>query len=94
MRSMRRRPTPAPSEVIPESRSVGEGPNPIERPGSDYVTPITRRDRAQREHGNSAERHTEQQRIAREEAHYRHGFPVAGHGEPEPVNRPRIRQRP
>jgi hypothetical protein len=58
-----------------------------------YVSPLARRERSQKETGNPAERQTEQQRIAREESLYRHGFPVAGHGEPEPVNQPRVRQR-
>jgi hypothetical protein len=60
----------------------------------DYVSPLARQEQNQKAQGNPAERATAHQRIEREEAHYRRGFPVAGHGEPEPVNQPRIRRRP
>jgi hypothetical protein len=60
----------------------------------DYVSPIARRELAQKQQGNPAERQTEQRRIAREDSHYRQGFPVAGHGGPEQVNNPKPRQRP
>jgi hypothetical protein len=60
----------------------------------DYIAPLAREERSQRQTGNPAERHKEQQRIARDDAHYRQGFPVAGHGEQEPVNNPKPRQRP
>jgi hypothetical protein len=46
----------------------------------DYVSPLARQERSQKERGNPAERQTAQQRIAREDAYYRQGFPVAGHG--------------
>jgi hypothetical protein len=51
------------------------------------------RERAAKQHGNPKERQAEQERIARDEARHRQGFPVAGHGEPEPKNNPRIRHR-
>ena len=59
----------------------------------EYVPPIAREEHRQKQAGNPSERETAHQRIEREAAHYRHGFPVAGHGEPEPVNQPRVRQR-
>jgi hypothetical protein len=93
MRAMRRRSTP-PAEATPEARGIGEGPNPVEQTGSDYVSPAARRERAQKQQGNPKDRQAEQERIARDDNRYRQGFPVAGHGEPEPVNRPHMRQRP
>ena len=59
----------------------------------DYVSPVARQEQNQKQAGNPAERQVEQRRISREEAHYRQGFPVAGHGGPEPINQPRIRHR-
>jgi hypothetical protein len=60
----------------------------------DYISPIGKRERIQKETGNPAERRTKADRINREDAHYRGGFPVAGHGEPEPANDPAPRRRP
>jgi len=59
----------------------------------DYVSPVAREEHRQKQAGNPSERETARERIEREAAHYRRGFPVAGHGEPEPVNQPRPRQR-
>jgi hypothetical protein len=58
-----------------------------------YVSPVAREEHRQKQAGNPAEREIAAQSIEREAAHYRQGFPVAGHGEPEPVNQPRPRQR-
>jgi hypothetical protein len=78
--------------------SPADRPADIQRPLWDpnYITPIARRERSQKETGNPAERQTGQHRIDREESYYRRGFPVAGHGEPQSLNDPsggRRRQR-
>ena len=58
-----------------------------------YISPGARQERARKAEGNPAERQIERETISRTEAHFRAGFPVAGHGEPEPVNNPKLRQR-
>jgi hypothetical protein len=63
--------------------SRGEGNH-----GPDYISPIGRQEIAQRESTNPAERQKEQERIIRDETRYQAGFPVAGHGEPQPENDP------
>ena len=59
----------------------------------DYVSPVAREEHRQKQAGNPADREAAAHSIERAAAHYRQGFPVAGHGEPEPVNQPRQRQR-
>jgi hypothetical protein len=59
----------------------------------EYVSPAAREEHRQKQAGNPAGRETEAQSIERAAAHYRQGFPVAGHGEPESLNQPRQRQR-
>ena len=76
--------TPRPDNA---GQSIGEGPerNPD---GSLNKSPVGQREQAQKEAGNPAERQTEAERINRDDARHRGGFPVAGHGEPEPENDP------
>lgn len=68
-------------------RKEGEGPGEGQH-GPEYKSPIAQREQAQKEGGNPKERQAEQERINREEARYRRGFPVAGHNEPERENDP------
>ncbi len=72
----------------------GEGGNPVERTGHDpasYKTPAAQREISQKEQGNPAERQAEHERISRDEARHRGGFPVAGHGERDDDGRSRSR---
>ena len=70
-----------------DGRSPGEGPE--RGPDGTYnKSGIAQQEQADKAAGNPAERRTEAERINRDEAHYRGGFPVAGHGEPEPENDP------
>jgi hypothetical protein len=70
-----------------EGRSPGEGPE--RNPDGTYnKSQVGQRENSQKEQGNPAERQKEQERINRDEALHRGGFPVAGHGEPEPENDP------
>jgi hypothetical protein len=55
-----------------------------------YISPRAYEVRHQKLVGNPAERQTEQRRIAREEAFFRQGMPVAGHNEPAPKNNPTL----
>ena len=59
----------------------------------EYVSPVAREEHRQKQAGNPAEREIEGQRIEREAAAYRRGFPVAGHNEPQSLNQPSIRHR-
>jgi hypothetical protein len=61
-------------------RSIGEG---LERntAGSYTKSGIARQEQAQKESGNPKEKQAEAERISREDARHRQGFPVAGHGE-------------
>ena len=57
---------------------VGEGPE--RHPDGTYnKSQVGQRENAQKEAGNPKEKRAEQERIAREEALYQNGFPVAGH---------------
>jgi hypothetical protein len=68
---------------------IGEGHRPspdnreitheILRRNPEYISPRGQLEQAQREAGNPVEKQIEAERIAREEANYRRGFPVAGH---------------
>jgi hypothetical protein len=49
--------------------------------GSYNKSGIAQREQAQKEAGNPKEKQAETERISRDEARYRQGFPVAGHGE-------------
>jgi hypothetical protein len=69
--------TPRPDN---DGRSPGEGPERAPD-GSYNKSGIAQQEQAQKEQGNPAERQAEQERISREEARHRQGFPVAGHGE-------------
>jgi hypothetical protein len=61
-----------------EGRSIGEGPE--RNPDGTYnKSEIGMREQAQKLQGNPDEKQIQQERIAREEALYRGGFPVAGH---------------
>ena len=71
-------------------------PTPIEiliNTIADYVSPRAREERRQKQVGNPAEREIAHQRIEREAAAYRRGFPVAGHNEPQSLNQPSVRHR-
>lgn len=59
----------------------------------EYISPAAREEHRQKQAGNPAEREIETQRIEREAAAYRRGFPVAGHNEPQSLNQPSIRHR-
>jgi len=59
-----------------------------------YTSPIARQERSQRETDNPGEDRIQREHQGRQKALYERGFPVAGHGEPEPVNNPKPRQRP
>lgn len=80
----------------PPAPSDNPEPTPIEiliNLFPEYLSPRAREERRQMAAGNPEERQIRQHRISREESRYRRGFPVAGHGEPEPVNDPRVRRR-
>lgn len=49
---------------------------------------MAQREIAQKEAGNPKEKQAEAERISRDDARHRGGFPVAGHGEPEAGNDP------
>ena len=66
-----------------EGGGVGEGQH-----GPEYKSPGAQREISQKEQGSPAERQKEQERINRNDARYQLGFPVAGHGEPEPESDP------
>jgi hypothetical protein len=70
-----------------EGKSPGEGPERLPD-GSYNKSQVGRRENSQKEAGNPAEQRKEQERINRDEARHQGGFPVAGHGEPEPENDP------
>jgi hypothetical protein len=59
-----------------------------------YASPVAREERRQQQIGNPREDSIKREHLGRQEALYARGFPVAGHGEPEPPNNPRPRQRP
>ena len=59
-----------------EGEGIGEGIHPPE-----HISPIGQRERAQKEAGNPTEKQAEVERISRDEARHRFGFPVAGHDE-------------
>ncbi len=59
----------------------------------EYVSPVAREEHRQKQAGNPAEREIAHQRIEREAAACRRGFPVAGHNEPQSLNQPSIRHR-
>jgi hypothetical protein len=61
-------------------RSIGEG---AERnaDGSYTKSGIAQQEQAQKEAGNPKEKQAEAERINRDDARHRQGFPVAGHGE-------------
>jgi hypothetical protein len=63
-----------------DGRSIGEGPE--RNPDGTYnKSGIAQREQAQKEAGNPKEKQAEAERISRDEARHRGGFPVAGHGE-------------
>jgi hypothetical protein len=68
-------------------RREGEGPGEGQH-GPEHKTPIAQREISQKEQGNPKDRQAEQERISRDEGLHQGGFPVAGHGEPEPENDP------
>lgn len=76
--------TPRPDN---DGRSPGEGPERAPD-GSYHKSGLAQQEQADKAAGNPAERQAEAERISRDEARYRAGFPVAGHGEPEPENDP------
>ena len=76
--------TPRPDN---DGRSPGEGPERAPD-GSYHKSGIAQREQADKAAGNPAERRTEAERINRGEGRHQQGFPVAGHGEPEPENDP------
>jgi hypothetical protein len=60
----------------------------------EYVSPGARQERSQKAIGNPNEDRIQREHLNRQDRLYQRGFPVAGHGEPEPVNNPEPRQRP
>ena len=49
---------------------------------------MSQRENSQKEQGNPTDDRAKQERINRDKGLHRGGFPVAGHGEPEPENDP------
>ena len=86
--------TPRPdNDGRPVLRSLGEGGSPGEGPerapdGTYNKSGIVQQEQAGKAAGNPAERQAEAERISRDNARHQGGFPVAGHGEPEPENDP------
>lgn len=70
-----------------EGEGVGEGQR-----GDDYKSPLAQREQAQKA-GDPKEKQAEAERIARDEARYRRGFPVAGHDRDDDTGRGRERSR-
>jgi hypothetical protein len=78
-------------QAMSVGKGPGEGGNPVKRTGHDpanYKTPVAQREIGHKEQGNPKERQAEQERISRDDALHWGGFPVVGHGEPEPENDP------
>jgi hypothetical protein len=67
---------------------VRDGDNCAAHGKSGAPSPVAQRERQQKEQGNPADRRAEIERINRDENRHRGGFPVAGHGEPQPENDP------
>jgi hypothetical protein len=61
-------------------RSIGEGPE-RNADGSYTKSGIAQQEQAQKAEGNPKEKQAEAERINRDDARHRQGFPVAGHGE-------------
>ena len=76
--------TPRPDN---DGKSPGEGPERAPD-GTYHKSGVAQREQADKAAGNPAERQAEAERISRDDARHRGGFPVAGHGEPERVNDP------
>ena len=76
--------TPRPDN---DGRSPGEGPERTPD-GSYTASGIARQEQADKAAGNPKEKQAEAERISRDDARHQGGFPVAGHGEPEPENDP------
>jgi hypothetical protein len=76
-----------------EGKSPGEGPE--RNPDGTYnKSQVGQREEQQKQGGNPTDDRARQERINRDDALHRGGFPVAGHGEPEPENDPgRTRSR-
>lgn len=73
-----------------DGRSIGEGPE--RNPDGTYrKSGIAQREQAQKEAGNPKEKQAEAERINRDEARHRGGFPVAGHDRDEGRGRERSR---
>jgi hypothetical protein len=76
--------TPRPDN---DGRSPGEGPERAPD-GSYHKSGIAQQEQADKAAGNPKEQQAEAERISRDEGRHQQGFPVAGHGEPEPENDP------
>jgi hypothetical protein len=68
-------------------RREGEGPGEGQH-GPEHKTPVAQREISQKDQGNPKDRQAEQERINRDNGKHQAGFPVAGHGKPEPENDP------
>lgn len=69
-------------------RSPGEGRHP-----EDWISEVGQREIAQKQQPNPTDERAKAERISRDDALHRGGFPVAGHGERDDEGRSRSRSR-
>jgi hypothetical protein len=68
--------------------TVRDGENCAAHGKTGAPSPVTQRERQDKATDNPKDRQAEIERINRDEGRHRGGFPVAGHGEPQPENDP------